>query len=165
MDFNENTQNQKAEWKKYLSIALSAICAILPFCSWLEVPAAAGLYSMFGMSDKATKFSLFRYISSGSTYQDDTMVWISTIISLIAVIGIIFNVIYIVKSITKKEKRYKYGTIAAIIMLIVSVLFITIAGLMSVIMQIFEITFAPYILLIISIVNIIFIKKIKKEEI
>lgn len=147
------------------SIGLAVLCVILPFFNWLRVPLAAGLYSMFGMSEESAGHSLFGYIFAGSTYQDDTMVLIMTCLALFALIGIILNVVYIVKALTNKEKRFKYGTMGAVIINIMSVLFIVIVGLSSWLLKVMELTAVPYITWAVTIVNLVLIKRLKKQSI
>ena len=146
----------------YVSVAMAVLEAIMPFFKWLEVPVANSLYSMFGMGQEAPAFSLFGYIFAGSQYQSGAVFAITTALAVTAFIGIIFNVIYIIKALKGKPKNHKYGTAGAIILLIVSALFIIIVGLICLILKIFSMTAAPYIMFAVSIANIILIKKLKK---
>lgn len=162
MDYEKNEQKGLGimEW---ISIALTILSVIMPFLNWIEVPIVAGLYSFFGMSSEPTKFSLFGYIFAGSNNQNTTVFLITLIIALIAFVGVILNFVYMIKAFKKAEKRYKYGTLGAVIMNIVSIMFIVIVGLTAVILKVIELTLAPYFMLAISIVNIIIIKNLKKN--
>ena len=146
-----------------ISILLSACNVILPFLSWVKVPVMSGIYSMLGMNTGATRFSLFKYIFSGSDYQSDSVQKVIWIIAVIAVIGIVLNLVYIIKAFKKTPKCTKYGTWGAVISIIISCIFIVEAGLTSAIVQVIKMTAVPYIFLISGIANVIVIKSIKKS--
>ncbi len=148
---------------KYVSIVLAVLNAVLPFFKWLEVPVANSLYSMFGMAQETPTFSLFGYIFSGSRYQDDKVYAVMLVIAFIALIGIVLNAIYVVKLFNNKPKCCKYGTIGAIILMIMSILFILTVGLTSAILKVIKLTAVPYVTLAVSITNIIIVKKLKKQ--
>lgn len=147
---------------QYVSIALAVLGVILPFLKWLEVPVAKGLYSMLGMGNETPTFSLFGYIFAGSQYQSDKIYFVMLGIAAVALVGIIFNLIYIIKAPKNKPGHYKYGTVGSVILMIMSILFIVIVGMSAAILQIMKLTAMPYIMLAASIANIIIIRKIKK---
>ena len=148
---------------RYVSIILSALSVVLPFLSWLEVPVAKGLYSLFGMEQETPTFSLFGYIFAGNQYQNEKTFLVIAAIALVAFIGIIINVVYVIKSLKNTPKSFKYGTIGAVILTIVSFLFILIVGLTAAIFKIMKLTVMPYLTLAVSIANIVVIKKLKKQ--
>lgn len=152
-----------ANVSRYISIALAILGVVLPFLNWLEVPIANGLYSLFGMSEQVPKFSLFGYIFSSSQYQSDSVFVVMLIIALIALIGIIFNALYAAKALKNNAKSLKYGTAGAVILTVMSAMFIVIVGLMAAILKVIKLTATPYITLAVSVANIIVIKKLKKQ--
>ncbi len=163
-EINE-TKNYKGENKIIyaVNILLSVFTIILPFLKWIKIPVVAGLYSLFGMKESTSYYSLFGYIFAGSNYQSDTIFYVTMLLALISILGIIFLVIYIVKTINNSKKRYRYGFIGTLILNIVSVLFILVVGLTSAILKVIELTYVPYITLFVTIVNMVLIKKIKKN--
>lgn len=158
------SEEKKSKPWHYVSIVLAALCSIFPFLDWIEIPIMAGLYSFLGMSQEATRFSLFGYILSGSQYQDGTVLFVTAILALIAVVGIIFNLVFIAKMAKRNLKCYKYGTIGAVIMLVMSALFILIVGLIALVLKVIKLTYVPYFLFLCSIANIVIIKRVKKRS-
>jgi len=154
--------NKKNVFMSYISVALAILGIILPFVKWIEVPVAQGLYSMFGMAQETPTFSLFGYIFAGSQYQSGIVYTITMILALVALVGIVFNVVYAVKTLKKKGKSYKYGSIGATILTIVSSAFIIIVGLSALILKVIKLTAMPYITLAVSIANMMIIKRMKR---
>lgn len=161
---DECNNANKNQIMRYISIALAVLCSIMPFLKWIDIPVAKGLYSMFGMEKEMPSFSLFGYIFAGNRYQTDGIYWITMILAVIAFVGIIFNVIYIIKSLKNNPKCCKYGTIASIILTSMSGLFIIIVGLSALILKVITLTIVPYLTLAVAVANIIIIKKIGKVK-
>lgn len=160
----ECAAKSQSKSKVYISAALAILGIILPFLRWIEIPVANGLYSLFGMSQEVPKFSLFGYILAGNQYQTGSVYTITLIIAIIAFVGIIFNAIYVIKTLKNANGCYKYGTLGAVIMTVMSILFILIVGLTALILKLIKLTAMPYLTLIVSIANIVVIKKLKKEN-
>lgn len=161
---NGLTKEKKLKLLGYVSMVIAALSALMPFFKWIKVPVAQGLYSLFGMDSSDAAFSLFGYIFSNSNYQSDAVFYVSFVLALVALVGIIFNVVYVVKSLGNNEKRFKFGTLGAIIMNIVSLLFIMIVGTSAAVFKVIKLTYAPYITLALTIANLVVIKMIKKEK-
>lgn len=155
---------QKEKGLVYGSIILSLFCSIAPLLKWITIPLYDTLSNWVTGDDSLSAYSLFGYLVASDTGSTDKMVSIVIfILAILAVIGMAFNIIYIAKSFTQKDKRFRYGTMGAWIMLILSLLFLIVVGGMSIILRIIKITFIPWLVLVLSIANLVIIRKIKRQ--
>lgn len=150
----------------YAASVLAVLECVLPFLNWLEIPAFNSFNSWFGGSNDIASYSLFGYVGTlGQTGRMDGFNRaIFTILAGGGALQIVLNAIFLIKGWSSKRRFYKYGTLATVLMLIVSLVFVTIVGLSTAIVQVVEITFVPWIALAASIANIVVIKKLKRQE-
>lgn len=153
-----------------VSVILSGIVIILPFCTWVNVPIANSIYSLFGGNENISNYSLFSYTIAGNTY-GNSFSGILYIVLLLAIIAMILNLIYIIKIILNKKHYLKFCMFGSILMLISSLVFWSIMGLSSAITaNLINVTATPVIAVLINIANIVLVFIIsslrkKKEQI
>lgn len=143
--------------KVYITYALAVLECILPFMPWVKVPLYNALGSFFGASSDISSYSLFGYIG---TIQNPTS--FNSILILIfcigTLVGIICNILYILKGLKNTCISHRLGITASLLMIIVSILFLITMGFMTWILKLIKITVIPLLLLIISTVNRFLIK-------
>lgn len=151
----------------YVTMAIAILECLLPFFKWLRIPMYDALSNFLSGSSQFSSYSLFGAIgmlSNGSGSGSTFPAVLSLILSIVAVIAIIFNIRFIAKGLKSSTTYYKYGTISALLMLVISVLFLLFMGLVAAFSLVIKITFTPWLALAGAIVNIILIQQLKVRE-
>ena len=146
-----NTSNTRSS-VFYLTLALAVLECVFPFMPWVKVPLYNAIGNFFGASSDISSHSLFGYIG---TIQDDST-FTSVVILVLCIgtlVGVVFNVLYIVKGLKNTGKYGKFGRIAALLMCIVSAIFLIVMGLSTLIIRLVKITPIPFLLLVVSFLN------------
>lgn len=150
-----------------ISIILSVVSVILPFCTWANVPIADNLYSLFGGKESISSYSLFSYTSAANTYSNSFSV-ILYIVLFFVIIAIAMDLLFIVKFFMKKTNYLKFSKIGSITMLICSIVFMCVIGLSSAVtFNTINMTSLPWIAILVNIANIIvviIINKLKNQK-
>ena len=149
----------------YATVIVAAINAVLPFFNWISVPILNAFSSWVGGGSNAASYSLFGYIFATGQFSSSggTAIFI-LLLAILAFVGVIFNALFVYKTLAKKDKNYKYGTMGSIVLLIVTALFIVVVGLISAILKVIELTAAPWFALVFSIANLVLVKRLKKNQ-
>ncbi len=150
----------------YITVAIAAIQALMPFMKWFEIPAVNSLYGFLGGSNNAASFSLFGLLFNGGAVGGNTViVLISWLLCLFAFLGSVFDILYIAKGFPQKKGYYKYGKIASIMLLVISLLFVLTFGLIAAASAgVFKVKAAPWIVVISAVANLILIGQVKRAE-
>lgn len=153
----------------YITAAIAAIQALMPFMKWFEIPSFNSLSSFLGGSSSAASFSLFGLLfnggSLGSVGGNAMISLISLLLCLFAFLGSVFDIIYIAKGFPQKKGYYKYGKIASVMLLIISLLFAITFGLVAAASSgAFKVKAAPWIVVVTAIANLILIGQVKRAE-
>ncbi len=153
----------KGQIMRYIAVVLSAICLILPFCTWLNVPVAQTIGSWFGLQDtieSVTSYSAFTIVGLGTAgsgiAQSDGLIIFFVILIVLLIVPMIFYVVYIILALMKKEKNLKFLLIGAISMIFITIFFMLVIGLLSTVSyNVINMTAVPWINLFLSISNIV----------
>lgn len=156
---NNNANNKMSFDKKKIigivTVVLACLCLILPFCTWADVPMADTLYSYLGGSGSISSYSLFSYVftSVGSTGGGFAIFLFITLILVIA--GMVFNLVYVIKFLTKKQGTgfYLAGAVMLLIGTLIFALFISLTSAVS--FGTIHMTVVGWFMIIISIANIV----------
>lgn len=151
----------------YVTIVITILECLLPFFKWLRIPMYDAFSNFLSGSSQFSAYSLFgaiKMLSNGSDSSNTFPAVLSLILSIVAVIAIIFNIRFVAKGMKPTRTYYKYGTISALLMLVISILFLLFMGLVSALFKVIKITFIPWLELVCAIVNIILIQQLKVRE-
>lgn len=160
---NLNESGTRSVWF-YVTLVLAVLECILPFQSWVTVPLYNSIGSFFGMGDDISSYSLFGYVGTLNSTPGGDMLTIVLVLLLCfgTLITILFNILYIWKGCKNKAGYHKYGSIAAVLMTLISLVFLVVMGFTALIFKVIKITSVPFLALAVSIANIILIGKVKR---
>lgn len=143
--------------KVYITYIIALLECIFPFMPWVKVPIYNAIGNFFGASSDISSYSLFSYTG---TIQDQTT--FTSIMILVfclgTIIGIICNILYIVKGWKNTCVYHGLGRTASFLMIIVSLAFLIVLGFTTWILKLIKITVIPLLLLIASVLNFRLIK-------
>lgn len=143
--------------KVYITYIIALLECIFPFMPWVKVPIYNAIGSFFGASSDISSYSLFSYTNTIQDQTTFTSVMI-LIFCLGTIVGIICNILYIVKSWKNTCIYHGLGRTASFLMIIVSLAFLIVLGFTTWILKLIKITIIPLLLLIASIFNFRLIK-------
>ncbi|MEE0859407.1 MAG: zinc ribbon domain-containing protein [Acutalibacteraceae bacterium] len=139
-----------------ISAVTAVFSAIMPFCTWADVPVADNIYSFFGGEGSISSYSLFTYTFASGTYTDKIS-GILLIVLLFAIFAMVMYGVYVTKVILKKKKCLKFLIIGSSSMLFVSLVFVLFIGLTSAVtFNLVNMTATPLISLLLAVANIVF---------
>lgn len=163
LSLKDNVFKDRINIKLLTSIILSVVSIILPFCTWINAPTISTSSWSSSISDLTRGYSLFSY-TAAIPFKSGPALFLY-IISLIAIIAMVFNLIYIIKVLYKKKKQFKFCIIGSAMTLLSSIAFLgIIVSSNGFIQNVITITVIPVIAVVINIINIVITESLKRQD-
>lgn len=148
----------------YITLALAVLECIFPLMSWVTVPLYNSIGQFFGASGDISSYSLFGYLGTVQANGSTFTLLVVLILCIGSLVAMICNVLYIWKGWKNTAGYYKFGRIASLLLVVVSLVFLVVMGFTALILRLIKITFIPFLALAVSILNQHLIKKLKSSE-
>lgn len=162
LSLKDNVFKDRINIKLLISVILSVISIILPFCTWINAP----IISSSSWSNSLANirgYSIFSYTAAIPFKSKPALFFY--IISLIAIIAMVFNLIYIIKVLYKKKQQFKFCIIGSAMTLLSSIAFLgIIVSSNGFIQNVITITVIPVIAVVINIINIVITENLKRQD-
>lgn len=143
-----------------LNLILAALSAGLPFVKWLKVPVVHSLPAVFGAEQS---FSLFGYLFAAKSVCPIEVTWVITGLSVLALIGIICQALYVIQ--VMRNRGYQYAFIGAAMLLMASLLFIVTVGTFAAVFKGMTLTIAPGLTFMVAVMSLVLTYRLKQSAI